>query len=147
MTELNYTTTITLSQEGKHGPISTDLTHTKRDADYVPEVYTIMTKLAALWAEILPNHEPEEPSEGEPTYVASFTLAQEGPGKPMFSTTDMTPKIQAGDEEFPDAYGALSVLVNAYLTIVGIIDDNGDIVDDEALDERTIITALQPTLH
>lgn len=143
---MNYSTTLTLTQTGMRGPLSFNVTSTKQDADYVPESYAIMSKLASVWFQIEPlilEKTQEVAEDNDQEYKAEFTLSQEGPGGVIFSRLELSPRVPGLDDIYPTAFEAGSYLAALYLNLVGVIDQDGNVIDDDALIDNVEIDAIQ----
>lgn len=147
---MQYSTTLTLSQTGKHGPLSFNISTTKQDANYVPEAYQIMTQLASVWFQIEPmiiERGKAVAEDNETNYRAELTLSQEGPGEPIYSKLELTPRVSGDDDTFPHAFEAGSYLAALYLNMVGVIDEDGNVIDEDALVDNVEIEAAPARTH
>lgn len=147
---MQYTTTLTLTQTGMNGPLSFNVSTTKQDANYVPEAYQIMTKLASVWFQIEPmiieQSKTAKDNDGV-EYKAELSLAQEGPGSPIFSKLELSPRVSGEDDVFPRAFEAGSYLAALYLNMVGVIDEEGNVIDEDALVDNVEIEAAPARTH
>ena len=147
---MEYSTTLTLSQTGMNGPLTFNVSSTKQDADFVPAAYHIMSKLASVWFQIEPmiieKSNPSKNNDGV-KYKAEFTLEQDGPSSAVFSKLELSPRVQGLEDQFPTSFEAGSYLAALYLNMVGIIDEDGNVIDEDALVDNVEIGALQQRVH
>lgn len=83
-------------------------------------------------------------------FTATFTLSQEGTDGDVTSSLTFEPLVS--DEEVlaghtPDAYDIMAYLVQHYLQIAGIVDEEGDIVDPDGYENNTHIHVRQSSFR
>lgn len=72
------------------------------------------------------------------TFTATFTLSQEGPDGDVTSTLEFNPLIdRANADEAPLAYEMMAFLAQHYLYMIGVVDENGELIDPEAFSRNT----------
>ena len=145
---MQHSTTLTLKQTGLRGPINFNITSSTADKDNIPEAYRLMSQLASVWFQIedrIANDDVD--SDGNVEYTASFTLEQEEVGEPVYSKLEMFPKVSVEAEHYPRAFEAASYLAAVYLHTVGIIDDEGNVINETAFEENVAIDAVPATVH
>jgi hypothetical protein len=75
-------------------------------------------------------------------YTATFTLTQEGLDGELRSSLTFSPLLTDQEVVFgeaPDAYNIMSHLVEQFLFIAGVIDEEGDVVDQEGYDNLNLL--------
>lgn len=133
------TARLVLSQRGKNGAISPDIEFTPRNEKAVPAAHEAMSQLVALYLQLQTMLDVEsEISEDAPTYTASFELSQDEEDGPVYSYLRMSPRITAADPNFPSSYEVASYIATAWLQMCGVIDENGDLMDEDALEFQAI---------
>lgn len=68
------------------------------------------------------------------TYIAKFTLIQEGLAGMVTPKLEFLPRVDPTKEEVPAIYEYLSNIALDFIRTAGIIDENNEIVDEEAFD-------------
>lgn len=145
--DTTFKATISFSQTGKTGPIVSDMNFTPKMQDFEPDVYRVMAKLASVYLELANQFGQDKAAKGDKTYTSSFSLWQEGPDGDVYSKLALNPKINASDDQFPDSYKLASYLACVYLNMAGVLDEDGNLIDEDALHDRNEIRASEPTLH
>lgn len=74
-------------------------------------------------------------------FTASFTLTQETPTAPIYSTLELSPRIGNDSDEIPQVYEIMCKYATDYLYLAGMVDEEGNLVDEEAFHEQTKIKA------
>lgn len=141
---MTYSTTLSLTQTGKFGDIHFNVTADPINGNTMPESYAAMTKLAAVWHEIQPlvaDQISEDGTDDNVTYRAEFTLSQDD--EEIVSRLEMNPRVSAVDHVYPTAYQAASYIASLYLVMMGVIDENGRVIDEKALNEKVEMDVLQ----
>lgn len=145
-----HTATITLKQRGFNGPIDFDLGHTTDPAEHYYEGYMLAGMLAAKWFEVrglLKTNEAENPE--DTLYTATFAIGQQGEGSDLFFKLEMEPKLEHTATVFPEAFQAISHLATVALYEVGVLDEDGNVTDEDGLDNLDIHATSRntQTLH
>lgn len=73
-------------------------------------------------------------------FTATFTLSQEGEDGEIVSKLEFSPLVSDEDvanNRQPDCYDIMSYLVQQYLYIANIVDEDGDIIDHDAFDNTS----------
>lgn len=132
MTDKPIYATITLTQEGNKGKISFNTDFSKVAENAVPLSHEGMAQVVATYLQ-LSSFQDEEESTINKTFVTSFTLAQDEPEGPVFASLSFNPKVAPSFDQ-PTSYGLVSVLFNTWLYMVGILNEDGELVDEDQLD-------------
>jgi hypothetical protein len=143
--ERKYEASLSLTQYGKNGLIEDTLEFSPAHNDELPVSHEIMANLAALWLQLRSTMDNTDSTDGE-KYTAKFTLSQDGVDSELFSKLQMEPRIKLDDPTFPSAYHVASHIATTYLVMVGVIDENGDLVDEDALDNVSL-NVRQTSVH
>lgn len=134
MTERKYEASITLTQFGKNGKIEADIALSpSTNNDELPYCHEGMAQLAALWFQIQSTLETTDSTEGE-KYTASFVLSQDEHDSPVYSKLELEPRLKITDPTYPTVYEIGCYIAQMWLIMVGVIDEEGNVIEDEALD-------------
>lgn len=143
-----HTATITLSQTGLTGPIDFDLSHSSDPAEHYYEGYMLAGMLAAKWFEVRALLKVDENVKPDDTrYVATFAIGQQGEGSDLYFKLNMEPKLPHDATLFPEAFQAISHLATVALFEVGVLDEDGNVTDEEGLDFVDITATQTRSLH
>lgn len=141
--EAAHTATLTLKQTGLRGPITFDLSHTSNPGEHYYEGYMLAGMLAAKWFEVKALLNIDDTAEADGVeYTASFAIGQQSEGSDLYFKLNMEPKLPHDATEFPESFQAISHLATVALYEVGILDEEGNVLDDDGLD-LIDITATQ----
>lgn len=69
-------------------------------------------------------------------YTATFTLRQTGKDGKLFSSVVMEPRVKFNDDDFPVSFEIMSELMTYYLYMIGMIDKQGNIIDEEKFHDQ-----------
>lgn len=140
----NYTSYITLTQTGKNGEINIDLGFNPPPNDFVPEAYEFATNLASH-ATVIKSLLDVEDTDDKTEYKAVLRLDQKVPGDSITSKLNLEPRVPAGETEFPTSYGVASKLMTIWLNIIGVLDEDNNLVDEDELHSTVTILAKEET--
>lgn len=139
-----YTATLKLEQNGKNGTIRTELDFGPKGQDFDSEAHTCLAHVAALWLQTQPRMIPDvRDDESEEVFSASLKLSQEELGEDVYTALTMNPKLKFDDKSVPSAYEAICFLSNAWLQMAGIIDEEGNVVDDDAVVDQVDLSVTR----
>lgn len=125
--------TIKLIQQGKNGRVTTMVDFGEQGQNLDSASHTAMAHLASHWMQAEPEviravvNEP-----GAPEYTSSFSLWEEDNGESVYAKLNMEPKLDT-KEAAPSSYEAICYLSSIYLMMCGIINEDGDVLDQDAL--------------
>lgn len=142
----NIEASITLRQRGLNGKITAATRFEPRGSDYVPPAHEAMAQIVAVWLQLQTLISPEDEVEGTPEYVSTLTLSQDEPEGPVYSKLVMDPRVKASEHVFPSSYEASSYLATAWLQMAGVIDEAGNVLDEDSLD-TVEVHAKEQRLH
>lgn len=74
-------------------------------------------------------------------FTATFTLTQETPTAPIYSKLELSPRIGNDTDEIPQVFELMCQYATEYLYAVGMVDEDGNLIDEEDFHERTQINA------
>lgn len=86
-------------------------------------------------------------------YTATLTLTQTGLDGEIYSSIKFDPVMSEEDIDengeliIPASYGLMSIAAEAYLTAAGILDDDGNVVDEDVFRDIVDIEASGNTLN
>jgi hypothetical protein len=143
----NIEASIQLEQIGKTGPISYNINFTPKGNQAVPASHEAMSHLVALWLQLETLAETTEASINDIKFTTTLVLSQDEIDGPVYSKLNMEPKLKVGDEGFPMIYEANSYLATAWLQMAGVIDEEGNVVDDDALDNVDLTVRAPSRVH
>lgn len=143
--ERKYEASLTLKQYGKNGLIEDTLEFSPAHNDELPVSHEVMANLAALWLQLRSTLDNTDSTDGE-EYVAKFTLSQDDIESDLYSKLSMSPRIKIDDPTFPSAYHVASHIATTYLIMTGVINENGDLLDEDALDNVSL-NVKQASVH
>lgn len=147
ITGRNIEASITLKQKGISGKIVADTNFAPRGHDYVPPSHEAMAQLVALWLQLETLIAPEDEVEGDVEYTSTLTLSQDEPDGPVYSRLVMEPKIKASEHKFPSSYEANSYLATAWLQMAGVIDEEGNLISEDSLDNLDLQAKEPARVH
>lgn len=142
-TTAKYFSSLKASQRGKNGHIVTDVVMEPRDDAYTPDVHKIMGHLANEYADNLKSVSDQLTLTGaeETLYTGEFHLWQEEKDGDVFCKINLEPKVGPNDTEFPLVFELVSAVGTRWLLEAGIIDLDGNLVDEDSLHKSTSISA------
>lgn len=140
-----YEASITLKQHGKNGKIVEDISFLPAHNEDLPVSHEAMSQIVAVWLQVRSTLDNTDSEEGE-VYTTRFVLSQDDLDSPIFSKLTMEPRISVNDPTFPSAYEACSYLATTWLIMAGVIDEQGNLLDDDSLD-NTELKVSSATVH
>lgn len=145
---MTFTATLTLSQQGRLGEVVANVDYTG-DLSAGAESHECMESLERIWGEMKGQMESGFIEGDDTEYSATLTLSQDAPGSDVFTKLEMHPRLSFGDPNpVPSSYEAICFLAQVWLQMCGIIDDEGNVLNEDAV-ERSMdlkVTA-SPTVH
>lgn len=145
---MTYIATLTLSQQGRSGTISSSVDYSG-DVDHGPESHECMKHLEDLWAEMRKHMDVDNVQTDDREFSATLELKQDQVGGDVFTKLEMHPRLAFDDEgEVPTSYEAICFLAQVWLQMAGVIDENGDVLDEDAVERSMDLRVTKnPTLH
>jgi hypothetical protein len=80
-------------------------------------------------------------------YTATFTLVQEGLTGPVTPKLEFNPKVDPTVEDHPAIYEYMSHLALTFIRQAQIIDENGEITDDESFQQLELDLSINPDVE
>lgn len=145
---MTYIATLTLSQTGREGTVESTVDY-EGDLDQNAESHVCMKHIEDLWGEMKSHMDTAEVAGDDRQYSATLTLSQKDVGGDVYTKLEMYPKLSADDADgIPSSYEAICFLAQVWLQMAGVIDDDGNVLDEEAVERSMELRVTQsPTLH
>lgn len=81
------------------------------------------------------------------TFKATFTLTQEGMEGDIISELSFEPLVDRDDlDEVPAVYEMMSFLAQHYLYMIGVVDEDGELIDADAFHSNTTLNVTNPPI-
>ena len=77
-------------------------------------------------------------------FVATLTMTQDDYDSPVKTSLSFDPLIVDRDGDAPEAYERMAAVIEYHLYLTGVVDREGNLIDEEALQNNTYIDAAVP---